>query len=215
MQEREKNDDGNSMPPNLHHFAYANASVALPTALKEFPEKATRPGRRARKRHWSEEEDAELEKGFERHGFNWNLIVKDPNLHFENRSGGQVRDRFRLRFKDLYARQDVVQNKAAEKAFQRTNIAEKKPPLTMKSSDKAAQAEDDEDDNSARRKTTPKPIAPSLSFSSGLLNGEDEDTRLSNSILHTDWDWDENVTLAPLAPVAWEDMATRPMFSFD
>lgn len=30
--------------------------------------------------------------------------------------------------------------------------------------------------------------------------------------LRDDWDWDDNLTLAP---VAWEDMANKPMFQFD
>ena len=173
----------------------------LSTTMNGPPGKG-RAAQRARKRHWTEAEDAELEKGFRRHGYNWNAMVKDANLHFDGRSGGQIRDRFRLKFKDLYEGQDMnhIPNKSAPKP-------EQKPALIARSSDGTTQPTDDGADAGNQGKP-PSNIA----FPCDLLNGEEEDNRLSNSILHADLDWDENLTLAPLT---WEDMATRPIFTFD
>ena len=169
---------------------------------------------RARKHHWTEEEDAELDKGFRRYGYQWNLMVKDPDLHFDKRSGGQIRDRFRLRFPEVYNQQDAnsQQKKHADKkSSDRRPAQASSGPTRKKSSDPNELIRGDdgniEAENRAALKATTTP-----SFTTGLLNAEDEDNRLSNSILHDDWDWNENLTLAP---VAWEDMANKPMFSFD
>lgn len=70
--------------------------------------------------------------------------------------------------------------------------------------DSNERANEEEIDVQARDKAGSKTVLAS--------HTEEEDNRLSNSILHNDWDWDENLTLAPLA---WEDMANRPMFPFD
>ena len=239
------------------------------TKTKGKPQKVHRFPPRARKNLWTEAEDAELEKGFRLHGYQWNLIVKDPNLHLEGRTGGQVRDRFRLRFPELYNQQSSIplqmrplriwteeEDGALEKGFNlygtqwslmvknpslslqgrsvgqirdrfrskfpeqytqqstssRQNIPEKKARIpSQKSSDSSEQTEKDE----ASAKTTAPYTSTTITTTTtttALLNGEEEDKRLSNSILHDGWDWDENLTLAPLA---WEDMATRPMFPFE
>ena len=179
-------------------------------ATEEQSEKLDPPTQRARKRHWTEAEDAELEKGFRRHGYNWNAMVKDTDLYFDGRSGGQIRDRFRLKFKELYEGQDVthVPNKAAERADpQRRRQAEQRSVLAEFAKSSSTQATDIEGGTGNNSRTSSK-----TPFSSSILNGEDEDSRLSNSILHNDLEWDDNLTLAPLT---WEDMATRPMFPFD
>lgn len=68
-----------------------------------------------------------------------------------------------------------------------------------------------DDEGAAQDMTASRSLPPSLP--SGLLNGEDEDIRLSNSILHTGlYLADESVTLAP---VIWEDLAQKPLFAFD
>lgn len=185
-------------------------TTPLRITAEEMSRKPERPIQRARKRHWTESEDAELEKGFRRHGYNWNAMVKDPDLHFDGRSGGQIRDRFRLKFKDLYEGQDVthVPNKAAERADpQRKRQSEQRQTLTEKMKDPSTQAGDGEGDAENHCKMTSK-----TPFSCVLLNAEEEDSRLSNSILHNALEWDDNLTLAPLT---WEDMATRPIFTFD
>lgn len=137
-------------------------------------------------------------------------MVKDINLHFNGRSGGQIRDRFRLKFKELYEGQDMshVLNKAATKPeSQPIEKSEQKQAPTAKPGDGTTQAAEDVGDPGNQGKPP-----SNMAFPCGLLNSEDEDNRLSNSILHTELDWDENLTLAPLT---WEDMATRPIFTFD
>ncbi len=135
-------------------------------------------------------------------------MVKDPDLHFDNRSSGQVRDRFRLKYKEVYATEAVprIPNTAGNRATAQVNEYPKK---TEGPSEPFAQGEDGE--GAAQGMTVSKSLAPSLP--SGLLNAEDEDIRLSNSILHTGlYLADENVTLAP---VIWEDLAQKPLFAFD
>jgi len=188
----------------------ADVKLLLPVASKEIPQTKDRPVQRARKRHWTEAEDAELEKGFRRHGYNWNAMVKDADLHFDGRSGGQIRDRFRLKFKNLYEGQDATHsaNKATtDSGPQQREQFGQMPALPKESSNSTTQGEENENGEGNQGKTASKP-----SFSCSLLGGEDEDSRLSNSILHSDLDWDDNLTLAPLT---WEDMATRPIFAFD
>ncbi len=186
-------------------------SASSPAAIKDSPLKNGRLPVRARKHHWTEEEDAELDKGFRKYGYQWNLMVKDPDLHFDRRSGGQVRDRFRLRFPELYNQQDA--NAQPRKPPDKKSSSKKttQAPIRNKSSDLNELMKGDDGDMDGDGRTTSK-SATAPSFTTGLLNAEDEDNRLSNSILHDDWDWNENLTLAP---VAWEDMANKPMFSFD
>ena len=142
-------------------------------------------------------------------------MVKDPNLKFDRRSGGQIRDRFRLRFPELYNQQDAApqQKKPHDKNLnpnKNQQPPQAKPAMTSRrSSDFKEQARNDEGDLEGEGRV---PLKTALSFTTGLLNAEDEHYKLSNSILRDDWDWDDNLTLAP---VAWEDMANKPMFQFD
>lgn len=203
----------------------AEVSASSPAATKDSPLKNGRLPVRARKHHWTEEEDAELDKGFRKYGYQWNLMVKDPDLHFDRRSGGQIRDRFRLRFPELYNQQDAnAQPKKPpdNKKSSSKKITTQQAPIGNKSSDLNQLMKGDDGggggggDMEADGRKTPSRSATTTttmpSFTTGLLNADDEDNRLSNSILHDDWDWNENLTLAP---VAWEDMANKPMFSFD
>ena len=202
----------------------AEVSASSPAATKDSPLKNGRLPVRARKHHWTEEEDAELDKGFRKYGYQWNLMVKDPDLHFDRRSGGQIRDRFRLRFPELYNQQDAnAQPKKPpdNKKSSSKKITTQQAPIGNKSSDLNPLMKGDDgggggggDIEGDGRKTPSRSATTTTmpSFTTGLLNADDEDNRLSNSILHDDWDWNENLTLAP---VAWEDMANKPMFSFD
>lgn len=153
---------------------------------------------RARKHHWTDIEDAELDKGFKKYGYRWNLMVKDKSLHFEGRSGGQIRDRFRLRFPDMYSQQESC---PAPKKQSKTSSSGKPVASQRKSGGVAEQT---------KSNGVVKTVAPSDTVRA--LNTEDEDNRLSNSILHDNWDLDGNLTLAPLV---WEDIANRPIFQFD
>ena len=52
---------------------------------------------------WTNEEDANLAKGYQKHGFKWTAIAKDPEMNLAHRIGSQIRDRFRLKFSELYS----------------------------------------------------------------------------------------------------------------
>lgn len=189
--------------------------LALDTpAVPEEPPVEEEPVRkRARKRHWTDKEDEELKKGFHLYGYDWARMVKDPDLHFDNRSSGQVRDRFRLKFKDLYANDAVAGTPQDAMAGATQPVASKgKVQIAEQPENKSASLMPDRHhDNAGQKPRVPGSLAPSMS--SGLLNGEDEANRLSNSILRTGlYLADENVTLAP---VLWEDLAQKPLFALD
>ena len=181
-----------------------NIAPAARSGYKLINNTAKKSLLRAPKRLWTEHEDTELDKGFHLYGFQWNLMLKDPALNFDQRSCGQIRDRFRLRFPHVYKQQDPAAPNQETQAS-----AKKKQPksstLTMKFLNEADEpANHEEEDMGVQDKAGSKMIPAS--------HTEEEHNKLSNSILHDDWDWDENLTLAPLA---WEDMAARPMFQFD
>lgn len=50
------------------------------------------------RREFTEEEDENLWKGFEKYGAKWKLIRDDPELHLDSRSRTDLRDRFRNRY---------------------------------------------------------------------------------------------------------------------
>ena len=132
-------------------------------------------------------------------------MLKDPALNFDQRSCGQIRDRFRLRFPHMYKQQDPkVSPMGNRTSLKNTQLAKTSPQTTKPVDDPNEPANEEGSDLGVRDNTGSKMVPAS--------HTEEEDNKLSNSILHNDWDWDDNVTLAPLA---WEDMAARPMFPFD
>lgn len=131
-------------------------------------------------------------------------MLKDPTLNFDKRSCGQIRDRFRLRFPNMYKQPDSNYSPKENRTSPKKKQPAKSSTPTKKTMDDPSEPPNEESDAGPRDKTGSRMVPAS--------HTEEEDNRLSNSILHNDWDWDENLTLAPLA---WEDMATRPMFPFD
>lgn len=153
-------------------------------------------------------------------------MAKDPSLRFANRSGPQVRDRFRLKYASVYeqggsAGTEIIPD-ANEVATDRRTSGFGVPtlkPMQEESEDRDYDDTDKESDDPEppdQKSTAP---AASKSFTTphlatapygitGLLNDDEEDNRPSASLR-----WDENVTLAPL--LLWEDMATRPMFDLE
>ena len=190
---------------------YLMISIPNPAPAAHFGQKseikspAKKPPLRAPKRLWTEQEDIELDKGFHLYGFQWILMLKDPALKFDQRSCGQIRDRFRLRFPHTYKQQDLTaSSRETRKLPKEKQQAKSSTAITETVEDPIEQSNEEESDVGVRDKTDSKIVPAS--------HTEEEDNRLSNSILHNDWDWDENLTLAPLA---WEDMSARPMFPFD
>lgn len=62
------------------------------------------PSTRRPRRGFSAEDDENLLKGFEKYGAAWRSILVDENLGFNNRQATDLRDRFRIRFPDIFAR---------------------------------------------------------------------------------------------------------------
>ena len=132
-------------------------------------------------------------------------MLKDPALNFDRRSCGQIRDRFRLRFPHMYKQQDPTTPPKETRSSPNKKLPPKSSTSTVKMGDESIDRANDEGSDVGLRDRVSSQMVPAF-------HTEEEDNRLSNSILHNDWDWDENLTLAPLA---WEDMAARPMFPFD
>lgn len=197
------------------------------------PRSSRSPGpnrKKARKRPWTEEEDTALVEGYRLHGFQWTQMAKDSSLEFVNRSGPQVRDRFRLKYPALYgqascAGQDLLinSNEAAS-----TSILERGASASagQKSRHSHEENEDRDHDETENEHDDPEPPGDQKSLGAvskaaaaatapygimGLLNDDEEDNRPSASFRYDDWE--ENVTLPPL--LLWEDMATRPMFELE
>lgn len=58
---------------------------------------------RRERREFTEQEDAALLRGFEKHGPHWNVIRNDPDLELTHRHPTDLRDRFRNRWPEKYA----------------------------------------------------------------------------------------------------------------
>lgn len=215
------------LEPSLHQLNLR------PPGKRSQPHSSRSPGpnrRKARKRPWTEEEDAALVEGYRLHGFQWTQMAKHPSLKFVNRSGPQVRDRFRLRYPDLYEQGGstgpdlfINSNEAAS-----TSTIERRPSTSAGLKprhplDESEDSDHDETENEHEDREPPGGQKSSAAVSKaaaaatapygimGLLNDDEEDNRPSASFRYDDWD--ENVTLPPL--LLWEDMATRPMFELE
>lgn len=64
--------------------------------------------RRRKRRKFAEEEDQALLRGYEEHGASWQSIQRDPIFQTTNRTPTDLRDRFRTRFPDHYAKAGLV-----------------------------------------------------------------------------------------------------------
>ena len=186
-----------------------------------------------RKGAWSEAEDNALIVGYEKHGFSWARIAKDPSLTFNNRSGPQIRDRFRQLFPTSYGEGRVMKVRPNERA-QDLNTSISVPttlnmasPLTtrdptgshMTANVGLALSETEHhgamnivynqktEDTASKLQSQPS----ACNAITGLLNDTLDETQPSSS-LRIEEDWGHGVTLPPLM---WEEMATRPLFDFD
>lgn len=185
-----------------------------PPAQKEEP----RQPRKKPKHHWSEEEDESLVKGYQKYGFSWKDIASDPSLALSNRSGPQIRDRFRKRFPELYgeAPAPAPASSKDDRNIVNEDSCAAKMPTSKGSQKKIPENEDDKrngDGLQNRRLSATLPRQMSSVCAphsiSGLLNSNDEENQQSS--FRSD-DWDGNVTLPPLL---WEDLCTKPMFELD
>lgn len=90
------------------HPEQGDAQQELPLD-RSSPPPDPRDGKRQKKarRVWTSEEDVALVNGYRQYGFQWCQMVKDTSLKFVDRTGPQVRDRFRQKFPELYAQQSA------------------------------------------------------------------------------------------------------------
>ncbi|KAL9640866.1 MAG: hypothetical protein Q9164_000024 [Protoblastenia rupestris] len=186
----------------------------IPGAVQPSPQR-----QRAPYKGWLEEEDAELDKGFRIHGFQWHLIAQDDSLHFNNRSANQIRDRFRRRFPDTYrkqppfpliekARKENIKKRRKDldtsKAPRRRGIP-KGPGSKKGASQRIASSSSDEQSHGSNllRITHDSKVMTPCSFD-GLLNGSKKTTQFSDALAVSD-----DRTLPSLH---WDDMAVQPIF---
>ncbi|KAL8691928.1 MAG: hypothetical protein Q9218_002936 [Villophora microphyllina] len=186
-----------------------------PTASK----KDAQQSRRKAKHSWSVEEDESLVKGYQKHGFCWKDISNDPALSLGNRTGPQIRDRFRKRFPELYG-------EAPPPTKDPSNIPNTgtSPAPVLKKNVRGRDSTNlnflsgteykTSGDGAQNRRNAAAPLKPTPSASAphdinGLLNSDEHEYRQPS---FRDEDWDQNVTLAPLQ---WEDLCTKPMFDLD
>ena len=180
------------------------------------------PARRKAYQSWTDAEDENLAKGYQKYGFHWTKITKDQTLSLAHRTGPQVRDRFRLKYPELYGETKTLTRAPPEEPLEATSKLPPKtasnrrlsqsPTLRTNEGYEVFDRDDDEDDQRRRLSGAgdrhPGPGPPSGGIM-GLLNDEEEDIRPASFRYY---DWEESVTLPPLL---WEDMATRPMFELE
>ena len=170
--------------------------------------------KRRPKRAWTEREDADLARGYQQHGYQWTAISKDPTLNLAHRTGPQVRDRFRLKYPELYTNAGAMPKELVEP---KREGGRNRPAVTSRDSGRGEEeimAEDEADDEGRdvdrSRRSSLAGGTRNLAIASGgilgLLNDEVENERPS---FHDDWG--DNT----LPPLLWEDMATRPMFDLE
>ncbi|KAL8703475.1 MAG: hypothetical protein Q9201_003349 [Fulgogasparrea decipioides] len=197
------------------HFGYTdgirNADSDRTTSNQE-PQQSKRKA----KHLWSAEEDEGLVKGYQKHGFRWKDIASDPSLALGNRTGPQIRDRFRKRFPELYGEAPPLCKEPPGVKGSGTKPATV-PGQNNRNQTVTNQNPDDDNkrngDGSQSRKfaaALPKHMASASAPQdiNGLLNSDEENRHSS----FREDDWDQNVTLAPLQ---WEDLCTKPMFELD
>ncbi|MCJ1435709.1 hypothetical protein MMC27_005084 [Xylographa pallens] len=78
---------------------------------------------------WTKEEDENLIKGYKKYGFSWTAITKDPDMQLSHRLGAQVRDRFRLKFSELYQAAPSSTGKAQVKPQSRYKSTKEKSDI--------------------------------------------------------------------------------------
>ena len=172
-------------------------------------------GLRAPYRGWTDEEDIELDKGFKKYGFQWQLMAQDDSLHFVNRSAHQIRDRFRRRHPEKYQEQpptskpsileegDQATSDTWEKRIPpRKTSNQRQPSSTLGSKGIERMTSDDQQRTTQLKGTTTAPTFPSGLLNEEAYDGENEFTRSLAAL-------DDDLKLPPLQ---WDDMAVQPIF---
>lgn len=196
-----------------------------------FPNAKRRP-----KRPFSEEEDADLLKGYTLYGPQWAAIQKDPSLRLEARKSLDLRNRFRIKFPDIYAQagylmrpQDQVKLgtatlitdddlKGSAKPFSLHPLIERPPPFLSASLTSSTSAPEHKTPELAEPEETKKgrddyrgPLDDRNLVDN--RNGHEPASTLQDDTSTLFEEWEEN-TLRPLA-LTWEEMVTRPIFDIE
>lgn len=192
-------------------------------------------GKRAKKarRVWTVEEDVALVNGYRQYGFQWCQMVKDTSLKFVDRTGPQVRDRFRQKFPELYAQQSAPAIDPRSYSNGKPKLASERlapvPPAIGSKLPKNLCEETELGSNSYKALRSQEPIAAGLSISSAtvttasyaimdLLNGKEEeeeeeerDERRNMAGSSSYLDDEENPHLGSLRYQFQDDLTLPPM----
>ena len=186
-------------------------------------------------------EDEYLAEGYRKHGFQWTLIAKDPDLILSHRTGPQIRDRFRLKYRELYlsdialpppplpedtklkvtpvnlVHQDSSVSQISHKISVTQDVAFPLPAEGLdlgESSDEEESSDNSENEERSRHSSVAADESEARHLGIlGLLNDEEEEVSKLPSFKYTYDDWEgDSLTLPPLL---WEEMATRPIFDLE
>ena len=192
--------------------------------------------KRRPKRAFTKEEDADLLKGYTSYGPQWAAIQKNPDLHLEERRSQDLRDRFRIRYPDIYAQAGVImrpqemskfgttalpaQDELRErvKPFSPIRVVEPTPahlsasltPPASAPKHKLPERAESEDPKKARDDYRGSSDDRNLPDS---RNGPECAPTLQEDTATLFEDWEDN-TLPPLA-LTWEEMVARPIFDIE
>lgn len=208
--------DSDSAINSISNDAETSSKLQPTNPFEKAPaENDTAAPKRRPKRAWTEREDADLARGYQKHGYQWTAISKDPTLNLAHRTGPQVRDRFRLKYPELYTNAGAMPKEMAEPKRE----CGRNRPAVVNNRDGGRgedehmaedEVEDEGRDVDQSRRSSLAGGTRNLAIASGgilgLLNDEVENERPS---FHDDWG--DNT----LPPLLWEDMATRPMFDLE
>ena len=155
---------------------------------KPFPIAARRE-----RRVWTEDEDAELLKGFTLYGPLWTRIQKDPSLHLEARRPTDLRDRFRNRFPERYAEAGFKALPKTEPTPANRDAGKGEPPSSSPT------LMSDMLDKRSFEDSSPDDRVAGLSAALDAPSMTAEDTALPSSTSLIDWD---DTTLPPFTTSA-------------
>ena len=183
--------------PNL---ARSQSKLLAKSAAESPPPKRTRDS----KKYWTKEQDANLDIGHRRYGFAWTHISKDTTLNLSNKTGAQIRDRFRLRYPKIYDESPGPQKyRDMEKKRRLSNGGDA-------SSDRDADDESSDENESRHRKLSSHQRSKKMTSTSGfpsikgllnVLNEDEEEKEHASSSVQGE----ERKVKATLPPVQWEE----------
>jgi hypothetical protein len=130
-----------------------------------------------RQRHaFSEVDDQNLLKGYEKYGAVWHSIRNDEQLGFSARHPTDLRDRFRIRYPEIYAKAGYKLKPKDERLLKERGNSEKQdhaqsPPNTTRVSDTRKNSEDQQEGDVRRQpeSTIPVTTTPSVTHITTMI----------------------------------------------